>query len=95
MKLTEKYQRDPVLVRIARKELTTDLTEQYYIEVREPSKIELLCRLIDVNAVTLGLVFCNTKKRVDQVTGKAAEQRICSRCSSWRHEAARTGEGDE
>ena len=70
MKLTETYQKDPVLVRIARKELTTDLTEQYYIEVREPSKIELLCRLIDVNTVTLALVFCNTKKRVDQVTAR-------------------------
>ena len=70
MKLTETYQKDPALVRIARKELTTDLTEQYYIEVREPSKIELLCRLIDVNTVTLGLVFCNTKKRVDQVTAR-------------------------
>ena len=74
MKLTETYQKDPVYIQIARKELTTDLTEQRYIEVREPSKIELLCRLIDVNGITLGLVFCNTKRRADQVTSRLQDR---------------------
>ena len=74
MKLTETYQKEPVYIQIARKELTTDLTEQYYIEVREQSKTELLCRLIDVNAITLCLVFCNTKKRVDQVTSRLQDR---------------------
>ena len=74
MKLTETYQKDPVYIQIARKELTTDLTEQYYIEVREQSKTELLCRLIDVNTITLCLVFCNTKKRVDQVTSRLQDR---------------------
>lgn len=68
MRLTETYQKNPTLVKIAREELTTELTEQYYIEVREASKIELLCRLVDVNGFSLCLVFCNTKRRVDQVT---------------------------
>lgn len=74
MKLTETYQKDPVYVQIAGEELTTELTEQYFVEVREPSKIELLCRLIDVGNVTLGLVFCNTKRRVDQVTSRLQDR---------------------
>ncbi len=74
MRLTETYQKDPVYVRIARKELTTDLTQQWYIEVRESSKTELLCRLIDVNGITLGLVFCNTKRRADQVTSRLQDR---------------------
>ncbi|MCI8283939.1 MAG: DEAD/DEAH box helicase [Firmicutes bacterium] len=63
-----KYQKDPIHIHIAKKELTVELIDQYYIEVRDSAKVELLCRLIDVNNVSLALVFCNTKRRVDEVT---------------------------
>lgn len=69
MDLTKLYQKDPVLVKTVHKELTIPSIDQYYLEVRESSKLELLCRLIDAKNVKLGLVFCNTKKRVDELTG--------------------------
>lgn len=69
MDLTRLYQKDPVLVKTVHKELTIPSIDQYYLEVRESSKLELLCRLIDAKNVKLGLVFCNTKKRVDELTG--------------------------
>ncbi len=50
------------------KELTIPSVEQYYIEVRDSSKVELLCRLVDAKNIKLALVFCNTKKRVDELT---------------------------
>lgn len=65
--LTKKYQKDPVEVRIAHKELTVPSIEQFYLEVNEFSKLEILSRLIDVNNIKLSLVFCNTKKRVDEL----------------------------
>jgi Superfamily II DNA and RNA helicases len=68
MDLTKLYQKDPVLIKTVHKELTIPSIEQYYLEVRESSKAELLCRLIDAKNVKLGLVFCNTKKRVDDLT---------------------------
>ena len=68
MDLTRQYQKDPVLVKTVHKELTIPSIEQYYLEVRESSKPELLCRLIDAKNIKLGLVFCNTKKRVDELT---------------------------
>lgn len=68
MDLTSQYQKDPVLIKTVHKELTIPSIEQYYLEVRESSKLELLCRLIDAKNIKLGLVFCNTKKRVDEVT---------------------------
>jgi ATP-dependent RNA helicase DeaD len=74
MMLTQRYQKDPVHIHIARKELTVELIDQYYIEVREASKVELLCRLIDVNNISLCLVFCNTKRRVDDVTSKLQDR---------------------
>ncbi len=69
MDLTKRYQKDAVVIKTVHKELTIPSIEQYYLEVRESSKLELLCRLIDAKNVKLGLVFCNTKKRVDELTG--------------------------
>ena len=68
MELTKLYQKDAALVKTVHKELTIPNIEQYYLEVRESSKPELLCRLIDAKNIKLGLVFCNTKKRVDDLT---------------------------
>lgn len=68
MDLTKLYQKEPVLIKTVHKELTIPSIEQYYLEVRDSSKPELLCRLIDAKNIKLGLVFCNTKKRVDDLT---------------------------
>ncbi len=68
MDLTRLYQKDPELIKTVHKELTIPNIEQYYLEVRESSKLELLCRLIDAKNIKLGMVFCNTKKRVDELT---------------------------
>jgi ATP-dependent RNA helicase DeaD len=68
MDLTKLYQKEPVLIKTVHKELTIPSIEQFYLEVRESSKLELLCRLIDAKNIKLGLVFCNTKKRVDELT---------------------------
>ncbi|AUS95639.1 RNA helicase [Clostridium thermosuccinogenes] len=67
LELTKKYQKEPVYVKATHKELTVPSIEQYYLEVSEASKLEVLSRLIDTNDINLALVFCNTKKRVDEV----------------------------
>jgi ATP-dependent RNA helicase DeaD len=67
--LTKKFQRNPRLIKVVHKELTVPNIEQFYFEVKEQFKPELLCRLLDANNVKLALVFCNTKKRVDELVG--------------------------
>jgi len=67
MDLTGKYQKNPVFIRAIRKELTVPAIQQFYLEVSEASKLEVLSRLIDTNNIKLSLVFCNTKKRVDEL----------------------------
>lgn len=62
------YLNQPEHIATEHKELTIPSIEQYYIEVRDTSKLELLCRLIDAKNLKLALVFCNTKKRVDELT---------------------------
>jgi ATP-dependent RNA helicase DeaD len=65
--LTDKYQKKPLHIKVAHTELTVPSIEQYYLEARETVKVEVLTRLIDANNFKLSLVFCNTKKRVDEV----------------------------
>ena len=41
--------------------------EQYYYEVRQKNKPEVLARLLDMYDPKRALVFCNTKKLVDEL----------------------------
>jgi ATP-dependent RNA helicase DeaD len=65
--LTKRYQRNPKLIRDVHKQLTVPNVEQYYFELKESAKLDILCRLIDVYALKSSLVFCNMKRRVDEV----------------------------
>ncbi|MEY2410124.1 MAG: ATP-dependent helicase DeaD [Verrucomicrobiota bacterium] len=65
--LIEKYSRDPQQVRIEQKAMTVPTVEQVYYEVDRRYKIELLTRLIDIHDLKLGIIFCNTKRMVDDL----------------------------
>lgn len=65
--LTGRYLKDPEFVKIVHKELTVPAVQQYYVEVREGQKPDVLSRVIDMHGLKLSLVFCNTKRKVDNV----------------------------
>jgi ATP-dependent RNA helicase DeaD len=67
LNLTEKYQKDPELIKVVHKQLTVPHVEQHYFEIREGMKLDVLCRLLDMHNLKSSLVFCNMKKRVDEV----------------------------
>lgn len=66
--IAKRFQQDPVFIKIVRKELTVPSIEQYYFDVKEKRKLDALTRLIDMYNPSLAMVFCNTKKRVDDLT---------------------------
>ena len=70
LSLTKKYQKNPINIKVVHEKLTVPLTEQFYYEVRGHQKLEALARCIDMTDAKLSLVFCNTKKRVDDVTAQ-------------------------
>ena len=43
------------------------IRDRYYFDVKEKTKLDALCRIIDVYDPKLAMVFCNTKKRVDDL----------------------------
>ncbi|MDX1953571.1 MAG: DEAD/DEAH box helicase [Verrucomicrobiota bacterium] len=65
--LIGKYARDPHNVKIDHKSVTVPTVEQVYYEVDRRFKIELLTRLIDIHDLKLGIIFCNTKRMVDDL----------------------------
>lgn len=65
--LSRRYMTNPEYIKITRKELTVPSIEQAYFDVKEKTKPDALCRIIDMYNPKLSIVFCNTKKRVDEV----------------------------
>jgi len=66
--LIQTFTRNPVNVRIEAEALTVPAIEQIYYEVDRRSKLEVLCRLIDLEDVKLAIIFCATKMMVDELT---------------------------
>ncbi len=67
MEIARKFQQEPVTVKVVKKELTVPKVTQYYYEVKPKSKVEVMCRLLDMYAPKLSVAFCNTKKQVDEL----------------------------
>ncbi len=61
---------DPERIHLSKKKLTVDMIDQKYIDVKEKDKIEVISRILDINEYKLVMIFCNTKKTVDEVTSK-------------------------
>ncbi len=66
--LSEKYLSEPQFVKIQSKQVTVDKIKQYYIKVRNIDKPEVLSRIIKLENARKSMVFCNTKKMVDELT---------------------------
>ncbi|UOF89420.1 DEAD/DEAH box helicase [Fodinisporobacter ferrooxydans] len=67
-RLASKYMNRPEHVTVNRGEVTVPLIDQVYYKVLERHKLESLCRVIDSQDVALGIIFCRTKRGVDDLT---------------------------
>lgn len=67
LEIARKFQKDPETVKVVKKDLTVPKVTQYYYEVKQKNKVEVLSRLLDLYAPKLSVVFCNTKKGVEEV----------------------------
>jgi len=69
LNIAKRYMRTPEKIRIAADTLTAANINQIVYEVRQEGKTEALARLIDSSDSGRFLVFCHTKKEVDDVAG--------------------------
>jgi len=69
-RFAERYQTNPEFIKVVHKEMTVPRVEQAYFELKQHMKTEILSRLIDINNPKLTIVFCNTKRKVDELAGE-------------------------
>jgi len=73
--ITENFMREPLRILVKREELTLEGIKQYYIAVeRDEWKLDTICDLYDSISVTQAVIFCNTRRRVEQFASQL-EQR--------------------
>lgn len=67
-KLASKYMKEDVKhIVIVKNSLTVDKIKQFYFEVKNKDKFETLCRIIDTDEPESTIIFCKTKKGVDEL----------------------------
>lgn len=66
-RIAERFMNEPELVKVKAKEMTVPNIQQYYLEVHEKKKFDILTRLLDIQAPELAIVFGRTKRRVDEL----------------------------
>ena len=66
--ITDAYQKEAVTIKVTKKELTIPLIRQYYFVVKNIYKEEVICRLLELYGFKRSIIFCNTKKMVDELT---------------------------
>ncbi|MFM1650894.1 DEAD/DEAH box helicase [Brevibacillus sp. B_LB10_24] len=67
-RLATRYMKKPETVAVSREEVTAPLIEQVYYKMFERNKLDSLCRILDSEDVELGIIFCRTKRGVDELT---------------------------
>ena len=67
-RITENYQNNAVHVKTTYKDTDIPEIEQYYVELMESNKVDCLSRMIDTYNFKQALVFCRTKRKVDELS---------------------------
>ncbi|XP_053960739.1 eukaryotic initiation factor 4A-like isoform X2 [Anastrepha ludens] len=63
------FMRDPVSILVKKEELTLEGIKQFYVNVKQENwKLGTLCDLYDTLSITQSVIFCNTRRKVDQLT---------------------------
>ncbi|MFI3266373.1 MAG: DEAD/DEAH box helicase [Rikenellaceae bacterium] len=76
--LAKRHMRNAEVLKALATNITTDLTNQIYFEVRDSDKFDALTRIIDIEPDFYGIVFCQTKIAVDEVSKRLTERGYAS-----------------
>lgn len=66
--LAQKFMKNPQLISVKAKEVTVETIEQHFLEVLERQKFDVISRLLDIQSPELAIIFCRTKRRVDEIS---------------------------
>lgn len=67
-KLAKRYMKsDAKHISIVKNAMTVSTINQYYYEIKQKDRFESLCRILDVDEPTTAIIFCKTKRGVDEL----------------------------
>ena len=72
--ITNNYQNNPVHIKTKQKEMTVNSVEQVVYEVNQGEKVKVLVQLMEFYRPESSMIFCNTKKMVDDLSGLIASK---------------------
>lgn len=67
-KIAERFMQNPQIVKVKAKEVTVPNIQQFFVEVHEKQKFDVLTRLLDIQSPELAIIFGRTKRRVDELS---------------------------
>ncbi|MFD1737669.1 DEAD/DEAH box helicase [Bacillus salitolerans] len=67
-RIAERFMKNPQIVKVKAKEVTVPNIQQYFVEVHEKTKFDVLTRLLDIQSPELAIIFGRTKRRVDELS---------------------------
>jgi translation initiation factor 4A len=73
--------RDPIRILIKKEELTLEGIRQFYVNVgKEEWKFDTLCDLYDTVNITQAVIFCNTRRKVEDLTHQMTKKKFTVSC---------------
>ncbi len=72
--IIKKFLKNPVSIKVLREGITAKEVKQSYFLVKHSDKVDALARLVDTYTPRLALIFCNTKKSVDELYDQLIER---------------------
>lgn len=72
--ISNRFMQEPALIKATPRSITVSSTEQYYLELAERKKFDILCNLLDLHSPDAAIIFARTKKRVDELNQALAHR---------------------
>jgi translation initiation factor 4A len=75
LEVSTHFMRDPIRILVKKEELTLEGIKQFYVDVQQENwKFGTLCDLYETLSITQSVIFCNTRRKVDQLTQDMTEK---------------------
>lgn len=75
VKLMQRYLQDPVEIKLGGGGQQSKQIKQLYFNINSSSKLEALERVLAHHKIKSGIIFCNTKLKVDELTHKLSQRK--------------------
>ncbi|VDN58814.1 unnamed protein product [Dracunculus medinensis] len=81
LEVTNRFMNDPIRILVKKEELTLEGIRQFYIDIKkEEYKFETLTDLYSTVNVTQAVIFCNTRRKVDNLASQLKDENYTVSC---------------